>query len=87
MTDATVVALPRVVPDTQCDSYVTALKEAKRRSTGATTSAVTRIRKSPYGGYIVVSIPAKAMAMAARTAGGSELIRSVSRFSEEYLDE
>lgn len=87
MSEATVRALPRVVPDMLCDSYAAALKEARRRRTGATTGALTRIWKSPYDGYVVVSIPAKAVARAIRTAGGDVLVRGVPGYGEGYLDE
>ncbi len=87
MSDATVRALPRVVPDTLCDSYAAALKEATRRRTGVTTGALTRIWKSPYDGYVVISIPAKAVARAIRTAGGDVLVRGVPGYGEGYLDE
>ena len=83
MTDATILALPRVVPDSQCDSYETALTEARRRSTETSPPAVTRIRKSPYGGYVVVSVPARVMAKAIRAARGSTLIHGVSGYYEE----
>ena len=52
-----------------------------------TTGALTRIWKSPYDGYVVVSIPAKAVARAIRTAGGNVLVRGVPGYGEGYLDQ
>ena len=52
MGEAAGLALPRVVPDTHCDSHAAALEEARRRRAEVTTGAVTRIRKSPYGGML-----------------------------------
>ena len=63
------------------------LGEARRRRAEVTTAAVTRIRKSHYGGYVVVSIPAKAVARAIRTAGGRVLVRGTHGYGEVYLDE
>lgn len=87
MSEATELALPRVVPDTHFDSHAAALAEARRRGAEVTTGAVTRIRKSPYGGYVVVSVPAKAVARAIRTAGGRVLVRGTHGYGEVYLDE
>ena len=87
MSEATELALPRVVPDTHFDSHAAALAEARRRGAEVTTGAVTRIRKSPYGGYVVVSVPAKAVARAIRTAGGGVLVRGTHGYGEVYLDE
>lgn len=87
MTEATELALPRVVPDTHCDSHAAALEEAKRRRAKVKPGAVTRIQKSPYGGYVVVSVPAKAVARAARTSGGRTLVRGTHGYGEAYLDE
>ncbi len=87
MIEATELALPRVVPDKHCDSQAAALEEAKRRRAEVTTGAVTRIRKSPYGGYVVVSVPAKALARAIRTAGGGILVRGTHGYGEVYSDE
>ena len=87
MNEATELALPRVVPDTHCDSQAAALEEARRRKADVTTGAVTRIQKSPYGGYVVVSVPAKAVARAIRTASGRILVRGTYGYDELYLDE
>ena len=87
MSEATELALPRVVPDAHCDSHAEALREARRRRADVTAGAVTRIRKSPYGGYVVFSVPAKAVARAIRTAAGRVLIRGSYGYGEVYLDE
>jgi len=87
MSEATELALPRVVPDTHCDSHAAALKEARRRRAEVTIGAVTRIRKSRYGGYVVVSVPAKAVARAILTAGGTVLVRGTHGYGEVYSDE
>lgn len=87
MSEATELALPRVVPDAHCDSHAAALEEARRRRVEVTTGAVTRVRKSPYGGYVVVSVPAKAVARAIRTAGGGVLVRGTHGYGEAYPDE
>ena len=85
MSEVTELVLPRVVPDTHCDSQAAALKEARRRRAGMATGAVTRIQKSPYGGYVVVSVPAKAVARVIRTAGGRILTRGTHGYGEVYL--
>jgi len=87
MSEATELALTRVVPDTHCDSHAGALREARRRRAEVMSGAVTRIRKSPYGGYVVVSVPAKAVARAIRTASGRVLVRGTHGYGEVYLDE
>ena len=87
MSEATQLAFPRVVPDTYCDSQAAALEETRRRRAEVTSGAVTRIQKSPYGGYVVVSVPAKAVARAIRTAGGRVLVRGTHGYGEVYLDE
>lgn len=87
MSEATELALPRVVPDKHCDSHAAAVEEARRRRAEVTTGAVTRIRKSPYGGYVVLSVPAKAVARAIRTAAGRVLVRGTHGYGEAYLDE
>ena len=81
------LTLPRVVPDTHCDSHAAALAEARRRRVEMTTGAVTRIRKSPYGGYKVISVPAKAVARAIRKMGGIDLLRSTYEYGEVSFDE
>lgn len=63
------------------------MEEAKRRRAQLAPGAVTRIRKSPYGGYVVVSVPAKAVARAIRTVGGGILVRGAHGYGEVYLDE
>ena len=85
--DASELALPRAVPDAHCDSHAAALDEARRRRTEFAVGAVTRIRKSPYGGYVVVSVPAKAVARAVRTGGGRTLVRGDHGYGEAYLGE
>ena len=83
MSETTELALPRVVPDAHCDSRAAALEEAKRRR-AEVTGAVTQIRKSPYGGYVVISVPAKAVARAIRTTGGGIFVRGTYGYGEVY---
>ena len=63
------------------------MQEMKRRRAHVTPSAITRIQKSPYGGYVVVSFPVRAVVRAMRTAGGRILVRGTHGYGEGYLDE
>ena len=87
MSETTDLVLPRVIPDTHCDSQAAALKEMRRRRAQVTPSALTRIQKSPYGGYVVVSLPLRAVVRAIRTAGGRVLVRGTHGYGEAYIDE
>ncbi len=77
--------VPRVVPDTHFDSEAQARREAKRRTVKAGASAFTRIQKSPYGGFVVVSIPATSLAQAIRATNG-QFLRGIDGYTE-YPDE
>lgn len=80
------LTLPRVIPDAHYDSHASALEEVRRRLVDVAT-AVTRIRKSPYGGYVVISVPTAAMAQAIQTGGESILVSDPHGYGEGYLSE
>ncbi len=86
MTEVAELMLPRVVPDTHCDTREAALQEAGRRATGKAAGAVTRIRKSSYGGYIVSSVPPNALARAVRKSGGRISVGGEVRYWEGYAE-
>ena len=85
--EAAEAVLPRIIPDTHHDSHEEALKEVRRRATDV-ASAVTRIRKSPYGGYIVRSIPLAAVAQMVQAGSGSSILIGDPRgYDNGYPDE
>ena len=49
--------LPRLIPDTHCATAEEAFAEAGRRKTLPIASdAITRVERSPYGGYRVYTV-------------------------------
>lgn len=49
--------LPRLIPDSHCATWDDAIREAtERRTTPVADDAVTRVDRSPYGGYRVYTV-------------------------------
>lgn len=49
--------LPRLIPDSYCVTWDEAIQEAtERRTTPVAEDAVTRVDRSPYGGYRVYTV-------------------------------
>ena len=73
--------LPRVIPDSYCDTVEEALDEVIRRQASLDPeSAITRFDESPYRGYVVYSVSAEAFAAvlddATLSPSPGELLRS-----------